>query len=72
MLASQVAEQLMAHDALAAHARDELGISETQAPRPVLAARRDEIDGSGDLLGSPIYGTDGSNRKTVWPLGVRD
>jgi DNA-binding HxlR family transcriptional regulator len=28
-LAKQVAEQLMAHDALGAHARDELGISET-------------------------------------------
>jgi VIT1/CCC1 family predicted Fe2+/Mn2+ transporter len=37
-LARQVAEQLTAHDALAAHARDELGIIETLAPRPVLAA----------------------------------
>jgi VIT1/CCC1 family predicted Fe2+/Mn2+ transporter len=37
-LAKQVAEQLMAHDALAAHARDELGISETQRPRPIQAA----------------------------------
>lgn len=37
-LAEQVAEQLMAHDALAAHARDELGISETLAARPVQAA----------------------------------
>jgi vacuolar iron transporter family protein len=37
-LARQVAEQLTAHDALAAHARDELGISETLAPRPILAA----------------------------------
>jgi VIT1/CCC1 family predicted Fe2+/Mn2+ transporter len=34
----QVAEQLMAHDALAAHARDELGISDTTAARPVQAA----------------------------------
>jgi VIT1/CCC1 family predicted Fe2+/Mn2+ transporter len=33
-----VAEQLMAHDALAAHSRDELGISETNAARPVQAA----------------------------------
>jgi VIT1/CCC1 family predicted Fe2+/Mn2+ transporter len=38
VLARQVAEQLTAHDALAAHARDELGIIETLAPRPVLAA----------------------------------
>jgi VIT1/CCC1 family predicted Fe2+/Mn2+ transporter len=37
-LARQVADQLMAHDALGAHARDELGISELQRARPVLAA----------------------------------
>ena len=37
-LARQVAEQLMAHDALGAHARDELGISESQRARPVQAA----------------------------------
>ena len=37
-LARQVAEQLMAHDALGAHARDELGISETLKARPVQAA----------------------------------
>ncbi|HKN23584.1 MAG TPA: VIT family protein [Candidatus Acidoferrum sp.] len=38
LLAKQVAEQLMAHDALAAHARDELGISETFRARPIQAA----------------------------------
>ena len=37
-LAKQVAEQLMAHDALGAHARDELGISENSTARPVQAA----------------------------------
>lgn len=37
-LAGQVAEELMAADALGAHARDELGISETNAARPVQAA----------------------------------
>ena len=37
-LAQQVAGQLMAHDALGAHARDELGISETLTARPVQAA----------------------------------
>ena len=37
-LAQQVAEQLMAHDALGAHARDELGISQTFSARPVQAA----------------------------------
>jgi VIT1/CCC1 family predicted Fe2+/Mn2+ transporter len=37
-LAQQVADQLMAHDALAAHARDELGLSEIHAARPIQAA----------------------------------
>ncbi|RPI46170.1 MAG: VIT family protein [Betaproteobacteria bacterium] len=37
-LANQVAEQLMAHDALGAHARDELGISEAFSARPIQAA----------------------------------
>lgn len=37
-LASRVATRLMAHDALGAHARDELGISEALAARPVQAA----------------------------------
>jgi VIT1/CCC1 family predicted Fe2+/Mn2+ transporter len=37
-LARQVAEHLTAHDALAAHARDELGLSATTAARPVQAA----------------------------------
>jgi VIT1/CCC1 family predicted Fe2+/Mn2+ transporter len=38
VLAKQVAEQLMAHDAIGAHARDELGISETFRARPIQAA----------------------------------
>lgn len=37
-LARQVADQLMAHDALSAHARDELGLTETHAARPIQAA----------------------------------
>jgi VIT1/CCC1 family predicted Fe2+/Mn2+ transporter len=37
-LAKEVAKQLMAHDALGAHARDELGISETFRARPIQAA----------------------------------
>ncbi len=37
-LARKVAEQLTAHDALAAHARDELGISEVMSARPIQAA----------------------------------
>lgn len=37
-LAEKVAEQLMAHDALGAHARDELGISATAGAKPFQAA----------------------------------
>ncbi|MGE5199431.1 MAG: VIT family protein [Rhodospirillaceae bacterium] len=37
-LAAQVAGELMAHDALGAHARDELGMSESTRARPIQAA----------------------------------
>jgi VIT1/CCC1 family predicted Fe2+/Mn2+ transporter len=37
-VARQVAEQLMAKDALGAHAQDELGITETTTPNPIQAA----------------------------------
>ena len=37
-LAKQVAGQLMAHDAIGAHARDELGISDNLRARPIQAA----------------------------------
>jgi VIT1/CCC1 family predicted Fe2+/Mn2+ transporter len=37
-MALNVAEQLMAHDALGAHARDELGLSKITAARPLQAA----------------------------------
>ena len=38
VLAKQVADQLMAHDALGAHARDELGISQALSAQPIQAA----------------------------------
>jgi VIT1/CCC1 family predicted Fe2+/Mn2+ transporter len=37
-LAKQVADQLMAHDSLGAHVRDELGISQALSARPIQAA----------------------------------
>jgi vacuolar iron transporter family protein len=37
-LATKVAEQLMAHDALGSHARDELGITDALSARPIQAA----------------------------------
>jgi VIT1/CCC1 family predicted Fe2+/Mn2+ transporter len=49
-LAIQVADQLMAHDALGAHARDELGISEITAARPVQAALASAATFSGGAL----------------------
>ena len=37
-LANRVAVQLMEHDALGAHARDELGLSDVHSPNPIVAA----------------------------------
>jgi vacuolar iron transporter family protein len=54
-LAQQVADQLMAHGALAAHARDELGISEALSARPVQAA-----------LAGGASATEGAVRVTFW------
>src|ERR1700689_3088792 len=48
-LAKKVADQLMEHDALGAHARDELGISETLRARPIQAAM---TAGGGVLFGT--------------------
>jgi VIT1/CCC1 family predicted Fe2+/Mn2+ transporter len=42
-VAGQVADQLMAHDALGAHARDELGIEERTRARPIQAAMASAI-----------------------------
>jgi len=50
-LAKQVASQLMAHDALSAHARDELGITDTLSAKPLQAAFASALSfGLGALL----------------------
>ncbi|MBA2654457.1 MAG: VIT family protein [Gammaproteobacteria bacterium] len=49
-LAKQVASQLMAHDALGAHARDELGISEILIARPYQAAFSSAFSFTGGAL----------------------
>jgi VIT1/CCC1 family predicted Fe2+/Mn2+ transporter len=50
-LAHRVAEQLMAHNALEAHARDELGLSVTTAARPLQAAAASAVSfASGAIL----------------------
>ena len=53
-LAKQVAEQLMAHDAFGAHARDELGISPAFSARPIQAA----LAQSASPCGAPRRGGD--------------
>jgi len=49
-LAEQVATQLMAHDALGAHARDELGLSATHRARPLQAALASALSFSAGAL----------------------
>ncbi len=65
-LAQQVAEQLMAHDALGAHARDELGISATLGARPVQAAMASAVSfGVGAALPLVVAATAGP-RLIAW------
>lgn len=59
-LAGQVAEQLMAADALGAHARDELGISEIATARPMQAALASAASFSGGAL-PPVLAA------AIWP-----
>ncbi|VWC68308.1 hypothetical protein BLA18110_01783 [Burkholderia lata] len=58
VLARQVAEQLMARDALAAHARDDIGISSAMAARPIAAAATSLVSfaagGVGPLLAAVL------------------
>jgi VIT1/CCC1 family predicted Fe2+/Mn2+ transporter len=63
-LAHTVAEQLMAHDALEAHARDELGLSVTMAARPLQAAAASAVSfASGAML--PILAAAFSPREHI-------
>ena len=58
-----VAARLMQHDALSAHARDEIGISEEQRAQPVVAAG---VSALSFLLGSSVP------LLTVWLVGSAD
>ncbi len=49
-LAGRVAQQLMAHDALAAHARDELGLSDATTSRPLQAAAVSAVSFAGGAV----------------------
>lgn len=68
-LARQVAEQLMAHDALAAHARDELGFSARSVARPLQAAGASAGSfATGAVI--PLLVADASNGASVIPFTV--
>lgn len=68
-LAEQVATQLMAHNALEAHARDELGLSDTTAARPLQAAIASAVSfASGALL--PLLAVVFSTRNLAAPVTV--
>ena len=70
-LAHQVAEQLTAHDALGAHARDELGISPTLAARPVQAALASAASFAlGALLPLAVTAVAPRSSLMVWISGV--
>ena len=64
-LAEEVAGQLMAHDALGAHARDELGLSDTLRARPLLAALSSGVSFS---LGGLVPLLAASSANAAWLL----
>jgi VIT1/CCC1 family predicted Fe2+/Mn2+ transporter len=68
-LAAQVAAQLMEHDALGSHARDELGFSTASRPRPVQAALASAGSfASGAAL--PLLVAAGAPRRHLMPIIV--
>jgi vacuolar iron transporter family protein len=66
-LARQVAQQLMAKDALGAHARDELGISDITTARPVLAALTSAVSFSVGAA-MPLFMAAVSSASTLVPV----
>jgi vacuolar iron transporter family protein len=70
-LARQVAGQLMAHDALATHAREELGISDLQRARPVQAALASAASfAAGAALPVVVTVTAPAQAIAVWVVGT--
>lgn len=70
-LATQVAEQLMKHDAIGAHARDELGISEMQSARPVQAALASAASFAvGAVLPLAVTALAPEKNLIIWVLGT--
>ncbi len=65
-LAQEVARQLMEHDALAAHARDELGITEMMSARPLQAAVFSAVSFSLGAALPLLVAYFSSGARTVW------
>lgn len=66
-LAKQVADQLMAHDAVGAHARDELGITDTLRARPIQAALASAAAFAAGAI-MPLLVAAGASRAAMMPL----
>jgi VIT1/CCC1 family predicted Fe2+/Mn2+ transporter len=70
-LAQTVAEQLMSHDAIGAHGRDELGISEEHVARPVQAALASAASFAvGALLPLAVTAVAPERGLTAWTAGM--
>jgi VIT1/CCC1 family predicted Fe2+/Mn2+ transporter len=69
-LARQVADQLMAKDALGAHARDELGISEITTARPIQAALTSALTFSGGAVAPLVVATVSPKADVGWTVSA--
>lgn len=70
-LAKKVAEQLMAHDALGAHARDELGITQGLGARPIQAALTSAVSfATGAALPLLVAALAGAANLVPWVSGT--
>lgn len=69
-LAVQVAKQLMAHDALGAHARDELGINSTMQARPVQAAAASAASFSAGGIVPVLVAALLPTHSVTWPVTI--
>jgi VIT1/CCC1 family predicted Fe2+/Mn2+ transporter len=72
-LATRVSEQLMSHDALAAHTRDDIGITEVLAARPLQAAAASSLSfalGGMIPLFASLLAPDGTRAVTIAPVSL--
>jgi VIT1/CCC1 family predicted Fe2+/Mn2+ transporter len=69
-LAARVAEQLMAHDAIGAHARDELGLSELHKARPLQAALASAATFAGGAILPVLLAVIVPMESLIWAVSV--